>query len=203
MKQVELIEEKQYFTETEKALKLLEEHVDGLSRAASPRDQLEILEELLPKVDDYEQFQELNKEKAALEFKIKYAHESKPLVPEEHREKILSNHDIELAEIDGELAEQYRLLDSCVEELEKTMVPLLINIYRLESRKDISRRLGRYTGGTYCYVDFIHNMRFEHFYGFHTNGIKSSPARAHYEKLKELIDLLKGKRQVGIVRGRR
>ena len=203
MKKVELIDASAFLSETEKAVNLLQKRVDDIRTSANPQERLEILKKMLPEVDDFQQFEELNKEKATLEFTIKHAHEIKPIMPDEHREKILSNQAIELADIDEKLNQQYEVLNSYVEELEKNMLPLLINIYQLEERKDISYRLDSYADGVYSYINQGHVLRFEPFFGIRRAGIKSIPARAHYEMLRELIDYLKGKKQIGISKGRR
>lgn len=188
MKKVELIDASAFLTETEKAVNLLYGHVEKIRKSASPQDKLEILRKILPEVKDYNQFQELSREREQLEFEGKRQN-MKPIIPAEHEKKILNNRDLEVAAVNEELKSCYKLLDSFVGEIEGSLIPLLVNIHQLEKRKDLAHSLNKYAEGKYYRVPPADQV--EVMYGFSAAGIKSSIANKNLSMIKNFVEAVK------------
>ena len=141
MKNIPLVDEKQYFLESEKVIQIVKEREDEVRRRLPAEYRLRMAKEFIKNVKTREDFEELNDEIKNLEFEIKYDKDHIPAIPEEYQNKIAFNRVHEEEQIDQEIEKQKKLLLSLVNDLEKPLINVLKNIERLEERKLLGKKI--------------------------------------------------------------
>lgn len=133
---MQLIDEKQYFAESRKAIELAIEIERGLYNKLSKKDTLDVLKKRKKEttsMEEYERIEELEKQ---LEKEIKFD-QPIPLVPDEYREVIKRNVAIEEKEVNKKLLELRKELKKQLPYLKDILLPLVISIRELEKIKSV------------------------------------------------------------------
>lgn len=142
MKKVELIDVNNYFVESRKAIKIAVEKELSLHADMPKRDKLRLLKGRKKETTSPEEYEEIEKLERQLEKEIRF-NNPVPLVPDEHKEKIRRNAEIEAAAVDQKLKELKAELQSQLPYLQDVILPLLINVRRLNALRRIPYRVSR------------------------------------------------------------
>ncbi|WDU80293.1 hypothetical protein [Lysinibacillus sp. G01H] len=145
MKKSQTINLNEFLQESMKAQKLLSEYVEEKRRGLAPDEKIMFLKKIIKQAKTYEEKQVLEKELEEQRFLLENG-EQFPMMPTEHREKILSNLKIEVEEVDAVLKEQYDLLHKSVDGLGQ-IITLISNIKRLEEMRKLVPQIIKYRDG--------------------------------------------------------
>ena len=144
-----------FLVETEKALQIIMRKVKEQTNEMSPATKLKVLNELSKGAQDFYQHEEFQKEKALVEFEISRGG-TKKFVPDDVREKIEANLEIEMAALHKVTAEKYAELEKHLKQIEKLLqsevTPLLDEINALHNRELSVSNITRYLDATYGYT---------------------------------------------------
>lgn len=144
-----------FLVETEKALKIVERKVREQMHEMTPGSKLKVINELLEKVNDFYQFEELKKEKELVEFEIKNSG-PKQFIPLDVQKKIEVNREIEMAELHKVLSIKYAELGKHLaiieQSLQSKVLPLLNEINSLHDREYSISQLDKFLGADYGYT---------------------------------------------------
>lgn len=180
MVKVELINEQQYFTESEKVIQIVKERQDDLHRSLTAKSKLDIAKESLEKAKTREEFDELTNIIKDLEFEIKFGNDFIPAIPEEHQNKVAFNRVHEEEQIDLEIAKQKESLLQILNGLEEPLINVLTNIEKLEGRKLLGKK-----------VDILLDQKIQKdprtndlFY--HANGLAFSEGKINSKEAREI-----------------
>lgn len=128
VKQINVIDENQFFVESKKAIQVVLEKDELLRKQMKIAEKHQLVKEHMKKASSLEEFEELKK----LEKELRFMKTIEPAVPEEYREKIKRNAVVEQLEVSEKLNELKAQLKDQIEYLENELVPLIDNIRKLE-----------------------------------------------------------------------
>lgn len=146
MTKVQAINTNEYLQETLKAHQVLKERVDELRRSPGPDAKVGILKDLLEKTKSYEEQKEIEKELEKQRYLMNKG-ETVPMMPPEHREKIMGNLEVEIKQVDNVLKEQYEQLNKLADGL-NDIHTLVSNINQLEHLRKIVPQIIKYRDGS-------------------------------------------------------
>lgn len=138
MKKVELINPEKYFVESRKAVQVAIEKEQAFFNGLSKQDKLNLLKIRKEETRSDEEYDAIEASERQLEKEIKFDHPV-PLVPDEYKEMVKRNLDVEESEASEELKKLRKELVNQLPYLQNVLLPLLINIGSLKGVMGISR----------------------------------------------------------------
>lgn len=141
MEKIKLINAKEFFKESEKAIQVVDEYEKEIRGRLPVEDKLKVAKESLEKVKTREEYDLLSQKIKDLEYEVKFGAEYIPAVPEEHQHKIAFNRVQEEEELEKELQKQKELLHELVIGFSDPLKIVLQNIEQLQERRLISNKI--------------------------------------------------------------
>lgn len=182
MEKVKLIDPNQYFTESKKAIQIVLEKEKSLFADLPKQDKLNLLRKRKKETNSPEEYDHIEKLEKQLEKEIKFNF-SIPLVPDEYREMLMRNVNVEKAEADKKLKEITADLKNQLPYLQKVLLPLLVNNNELKNMSTIPH-----------HIDTILKFDFQEGRGLRAANLihQMSGTRNNQsiKKLKEIIDAI-------------
>lgn len=139
------VDKEKYFTESKKAIQVVLENEKWERKRLSIDDKLRILKEHKDATKSPDEFDELEEEEKRLKRTKRFFGEKELAVPDEHRDKIKRNAEIEQAEVDQKLDELKSKLPGYIDMMEKEVLPLLEDIRDLTGEKLIPYQIDMLT----------------------------------------------------------
>lgn len=136
-----LINEKQYFSESEKVIQIVKEREADLHRSLPVDRRLQIAKESLDKAKTREEYDHINKLIKDFEFELKFGKDYIPAIPEEYQLKIAYNRVQEEEELESAIQQEKETLVQILDGLESSLMNTLANIESLEKRKLIGKKI--------------------------------------------------------------
>lgn len=189
MKKVELVNVQQYFTESDKVIRIVEEKQNELHRQLPVTHRLQLAKDLLEDAKTPEEYQLLKDRIQEFEIELKFDKGTVPAIPEEHQLKVAFNRVSEEEKLDEELSKQKELLHKLVTDFEGQLTPTLQNVAALERRKLTGKKIDILLDGD------IHKSNQFTDALYYANGLAFSGgehrAKKANEEFSKLLDLLK------------
>lgn len=178
-----LIGEKQYFAESRKAIQVTIEKERALYKDLTRKDKLELLKKRKKETSSIEEYEKIEELEKKLEKEIKFG-QPIPLVPDEYREVIEKNVEVEEKELNKKLQELRTDLKKQVPYLKDVLLPLLLSIHELEKMECVPNQ-----------IDVILQSTFNDREGFLTaeylvNNVSRKRKSRLVEETKEIIGLI-------------
>lgn len=136
MKNVALIDTNNYFVESRKAIQIALEKERDLYNQIPKEEKLRLLRKRKAETNSVEEYEAIEIMEKQLEKEIKF-NGPVPLVPDEYKDVIKKNVEIEAAEYTEKLNELRKELKIQLPYLQDVVLPLLINIHELKKMKNV------------------------------------------------------------------
>lgn len=173
MKKVELINPEEYFVESRKAVQIALEKEEYLHNEMPMQNKLDYLKKRKKETNSAEEYEAIEALEKKIEKDIKFNYQI-PLVPEEYKDVIKRNAEIEAAEFDKKLTELKKELKDQLPYLQNVLLPLVINIQELDKLKVFSHN-----------VDIILNHEFRENQAFRAQSRVFKPQKKAKYKLTQ------------------
>ncbi|WP_042472702.1 hypothetical protein [Bacillus ndiopicus] len=174
-----------YLVETKKALEIVERTVKEFENGPTRKERMELLEKLLKEAENYTDYEDLKKEHDSLAFQeLKNISESP--IPKDVKERIVSNHDIEMKKLKDVIYAKYDELEKHIDIFKNNVLPILEELNELHACEKSVTRLGPLLNREYNYSingHFIHSS----FTLPLETGIKKNYSIKFNNKLNELL----------------
>lgn len=174
-----LINEKQYFVESEKVVQIVKEKKEALHRQLPVQYRIGIAKDLIEGAKTPEEYRALKEQLKELEIEMKFDNGRIQAIPDEHQLKVAYNRVAEEEKLDEVLEKQKAALFTLVENFEKKLLPTLQNIAALEKRKLIGKKIDILLDG-----DLIKSPQIIDALG-HANGLAFSGEEYRAKKAKD------------------
>lgn len=184
--------EKEYLVETKKALKIVERKLREFEHGPTRKERIARLEKFFKKAVDFEDLQELKAERESLEFQEMKNIPEQP-IPEEVKERILSNHEIEMKVLREDIHKKYSELEQHFSEFKTKVEPILKELNQLHACENSVNRLGPLLNRTYGYSIGGNFITSSYDLPLDT-GINKHYAHSFLKKLAELNKLTGGEK---------
>lgn len=169
-----LIDSKDYYVESRKAIDIALAREDKFNKELSTEERLEVYNRHLETTNNQEEYVTLKALKDALEMKIKFHDTAEPVVPKADQGKIIRNLEIEQRAVIEKANELKTQLSKLLDTFEEEAVPLLKAIDDLETLRFTPRN-----------IDIILSHRFEKESSFSLSGRISLSGRSEYQNYRE------------------